>query len=106
MNLKRFRGDTYPIRVRLSKNRAALDVTGYQFALTLHTNPAPAADDPAVQKTGAIEDAPAGLVRFDFDAADVDRVGLYYYDMQLTDAAGKMLTFKAGSITFVQDLTK
>jgi len=106
MNIERFRGDTTPIRVKITKKKVPLDISGFTFLLTVHTNQMPDGNDYAIQVAATIEDGPGGLILFDLQAEEVDRVGLFYYDMQLTDTQGKVLTFKVGTMKFKQDITK
>jgi hypothetical protein len=63
-------------------------------------------EDNCAFKTTAAVDAVAGTLTFPFVAEDVDRVGDFYYDVQLTDGAGKTSTIRKGKIVFVQDITK
>ena len=57
-------------------------------------------------KSIAVIDAAAGTLTFPFSVEDVDRVGDFYYDTQLTDGAGKISTIRKGRMVFTQDITK
>jgi hypothetical protein len=58
------------------------------------------------QLTGTIVDAPAGKVEFAPDANQADQLGSYYYDVQMTDGAGRIRTIITGKYKYVQDITK
>lgn len=100
-NITRTRGDTYPIELTLGA-----DVTGGAFLLTVDPSPRPAnADNNLFQVPGTITDAGGGVVEFDVSTENADSLGRYFYDVQMT-LSGVVYTVAAGSITFVQDITK
>ena len=105
-HIKRYRGDTYPIAIVVSTRAGAVDITGWSLTLSVAPDPAPATAAYTFQAAGTIDSAAAGTAHFDFTAEQVDLVGEYHYDIQITDAAGKKRTIKKGRMTFMQDINK
>ena len=107
MDITRKRGDTYPIQFQVLSNAAPMALSGESFLLTVDPEKAPTSNANNIfQLTGLIIDAPNGLIAFNPSAGDVDYVGKFYYDVQMTDGAGKIRTIVAGAFKLVQDITK
>jgi hypothetical protein len=116
-DIERRRGDTKDISIRLKDSSGnILDVTGYSALLTLNTSKAPDPDASpqegleVFQATG-VPNSPGtdGILRFDmatFGGSPYVPVGTYYYDVQITDAGGEILTPLIGKFKVVQDVTK
>lgn len=105
----RKRGDTYAdeITVKSKKTLQPIDITGYGFLMTLDSRENP--DDETTkeyQLIGTITDAPNGVVEFEPSALNADTVGSFYYDIQMTDGAGKVRTILEGKYVYGQDRTK
>jgi len=106
-DITRKRGDTYADVINISSAGSPLDVTGYTFLLTVDTQKAPSDTSTQVyQLTGTILDAVNGQVEFAPSAVQADQVGGFYYDVQMTDGAGRKRTVLAGKYKYVQDITK
>lgn len=108
-NIERKRGDTYAdeITVKSKKTGQPINITGYTFLLTVASVKAPVDTTTKVfQLTGTIIDAAAGRVGFAPTESQADRLGKFYYDIQMTDAAGRKRTILEGEYKFVQDITK
>ena len=105
-SITRFRGDTHALPVVCSTRTGAVDISGWGFTLSVSSSPEPTEASYVFQCTGSIDDATAGQAHFDFTEEQVNRVGEFYYDIQIIDAASKIRTIKKGTITFVQDITK
>jgi hypothetical protein len=109
MTIERFRGDTVPFVVNLTLKSSGLpaDTTGCTYLMTVDKNKDPIT--PATrqfQLTGVIIGSPLlGVVSFSPSAANVDIVGDYFYDVQQTDASGKVRTCTKAKIKFIQDLS-
>lgn len=107
--LTRKRGDTYADEVAVTDSAGtAIDITGYTFTMTVDPEryPATAANN-LFSLTGVITDAANGLVEFAPSAVQADQTpGRYWYDIQMTDAAGKIRTIVADRYTIQQDITK
>jgi hypothetical protein len=107
--ITRRRGDTYPVQITITDSAGdPVDITGASFVLTVNAVEDP--DTPGTEEfdlTGAIV-APAtdGVVEFTPTAGDVDLVGRFFYDVQMTDVSGHIRTILAGVWDFVQDITK
>ena len=104
----RTRGDTYADIINVKDSSlAVVNITGYSFKLTVDTleNPTDSATQ-VYQLTGSITDAPNGVVQFAPTALQADQRGDLYFDIEMTDGAGKITTIDKGSYTYTQDITK
>ncbi len=115
--IARKRGDTAPDKITVLDPEIAvptpLDVTGFSFQLTVNTEQDPDPVGPPivgvelVTIAGTLIDAPNGVVEFPWSPGDADQVpDDYFYDIQQTDTAGKILTIAKEQYKFQQDLTK
>ena len=104
--VERFRGDTYPILLVVTKDGAAYDVTNCTFVLSISKDSSPASADYLFQSTGTIVDAVNGKVQFPVTDINADNVGNFYFDVQMIDAGGYKRTVSKGPITFTQDVGK
>lgn len=107
----RRRGDTYPLDFLITtgegEDEIPLDITGCTFLLTVDPNKAPTDDSSNIcQIVGTVIDGPNGEVRFEPSDTDFDTIGKYYYDIQMTDVAGKIRTPLLARLTILQDITK
>lgn len=107
--ITRYRGDTYADEFEI-KNKITglpLNITGYTFLLTVNT-----ARDPTntttqqYQIVGVIVSAVEGRVEFTPTTLQADRLGFYYYDVQMVDGAGRKRTVVLDEYDYVQDITK
>lgn len=106
-DITRKRGDTYANVLTVKRNGVAVDITGCTFTLTVDTKPTPPDTSTNVFAiTGVIVDATAGRVGFSPSESQSDRVGTFFYDVQMIDTAGKKRTIKEGKYIFKQDITK
>lgn len=109
LNFTRKRGDTYSFVLSLKDAAgAALDITGASFLLTIDPSPSPeSAVANIAQLTGSIVGAATlGQVRFDPTAPSVATVGVFFYDVQMTDSGSRVRTILVGQWTVEQDITK
>lgn len=108
--ITRKRGDTYADEfiIRSKETRAPIDITGYSFLLTVDPEKAPAsAANNLFQLTGTILDAAAGRVEFAPNAVQADQApGQYWYDVQMTDGAGRKRTIVLDKYKIEQDISK
>lgn len=116
--IARKRGDTAPDKITVLDPEAAtpgtpLDITGFGFKLTINTEQDPDPVGPPIIGTelvsiiGSLIDAPNGVVEFPWSSADADQVpDDYFYDIEQTDVAGKILTIAKEQYKFQQDVTK
>lgn len=109
--IDRRRGDTYPIDILITQDLGAgpvaLDVSGCTFVLTVDTLKEPTDDTTHVcQLSGTITSASGGAVSFYPTADDMDHVGKLFYDVQMTDGAGKKRTVVKDTFSLKQDITK
>lgn len=109
MNIKRSRGDTFPIEIAVTNSAGtAVDVTGFSFVLTVDPENDPTSSAANLfQLTGVITDASAGEVQFVPSPAQADQTPeIYFYDIQMTDGSGRIRTIASGRFEVVQDITK
>lgn len=108
-DLERMRGDTYAdeFTIKNKKTKQAIDITGYSFLMTVDSTKEPVDETTqAYQIAGTIIDGPAGRVEFAPSSTQTDRVGNYYYDVQMVDSAGRKRTIIKAKYKFTQDITK
>ena len=114
--IARKRGDTAPDKITVLDPEAAtpgtpLDVTGFAFKLTVNTeqdpDPTPPIGVELVSITGTLIDPVNGVVEFPWSSGEADQVPEeYFYDIEQTDVAGKILTIAKERYIFQQDVTK
>lgn len=107
--ITRRRGDTYAdeIIVKSKATGLPINITGYTFELTLDPEKAPVdATNNLYSLTGTIIDGPAGRVEFAPTAMQADQVGTFYYDVQMTDGAGRKRTVALDKYIYTQDISK
>lgn len=103
----RYRGDTAPDQFSVP-----YIITGFTFRMTVDTRQDPDDDSTLVYElAGVITDEDnVGVGEFEFspDAtqADQDPAVVLYYDVEQTDAAGKIKTIDKGKIKYKQDISK
>ena len=105
--LTRRRGDTYPFTVQIRLNGRIYDLTDCTLKLTVSAYEEPTTEAPEFTLDGVVASpATAGIASFLPSAANVDLLGDYYYDVQVTDADGFIHTPIKDIVTFTQDITK
>ena len=114
--IARKRGDTAPDKITVLDPEAAtpgtpLDVTGFAFKLTVNTeqdpDPGPPIGTELVSINGTLTDPVNGVVEFPWSAGEADQdPEEYFYDIEQTDVAGKILTIAKERYIFQQDVTK
>lgn len=106
-DIKRKRGDTYANELTVKKGGEPFNITGCTFKLTVTSIAVPPDESTKLfHINGTIIDAANGRVEFAPLAADVDRVGTCYYDIEMVDGAGRKRTIKEGKYIFTQDRGK
>lgn len=104
------RGDTDPIEfTRANADGSAKDITGFSYRFTVDTRPDPP-DTATVVFTiaGVLIDAANGELAFLPTAVQTDQTApkTYYYDVEETSAAGRVLTIAKGEWRLKQDISK
>lgn len=113
-DIKYKRGDTKPLRIRIKSpdTKEYVDLTGCSFVLAIDSLPDPPDTSTNIANiTGTIDPdqvANRGVVTFYPTATDTDHIGTFYYEIQMTDAAGHDITLNSDPLiwTFSQDLVK
>lgn len=108
MQITRRRGDTYPDVLKISSpSGGAADLTGCTIFMTLNRKKDPPDTTTQVyQLMGSITDPLNGTVEFAPNSTQADSVGLFYFDIQMTDMSGIIRTIKTGTYEYKQDITK
>lgn len=108
MNIERRRGDTKPdiFEVSLTRTGEIADIRGFSFLLTLNTLQSPLDDSTQVYQLVGYVEADSGVVQFSPDTIQANQVGIFYYDVQMTDALGRVYTLISGKYIYKQDITK
>lgn len=104
----RYRGDTKRIVKRvIDSNKAPVDIAGWSAVLTINSEQNPAdATNQLEQITGSILGASTDG-RFAFiPGGTAPPVGTSYYDIQITDDLGEVVTMEKGEWIVTQDITK
>ncbi len=106
LEIKRFRGDTYGLTLRLTQNSMPLDLTGKTFKLSAIMPAKKGTSDYAFQVDGTAVGSPAaGIIDFALTDQMAASTGVFDYDVQMTDS-GKKRTILYGQLIFVQDVTQ
>ena len=109
-DIERKRGDTYAdeFTIKSATTGLPINITGYTFTMTVDPSKTPAdATGNLYALTGTILDAPNGRVEFAPTVMQANQTpGVYYYDVQMVDGAGRKRTIVAGKYTYKQDITK
>lgn len=108
-DLSRKRGDTYSDQFEIvsESTNLPISIVGYSFIMTVDPiRFPPDGSTIAFQIIGSITDAENGIVEFAPTLSQADKLGLFYYDIQMTDPSGKKRTVDSGEYKFSQDITK
>ena len=98
VELKRYRGDTYPVNSTLSKN-GNKNTTGITFQMSTQI-----ADGTIYTVDGTITDAVNGIVDFPLTTAAVATAGVGVYDIEGNDGT-YIYTYEKGVFTLLDDVT-
>jgi hypothetical protein len=108
-DITRYRGDTAADEITVQNSAgAAVDITGFTFVMTVSTieNP-PDNTSELYSITGTITAPASGQVEFVPTTLNADqKPSTYYYDIQMTDTAGRIKTIAKGQYIYTQDITK
>lgn len=108
-DIERMRGDTYAdeFTIKSKKTKQPINITGYSFLMTLDSRKDPTDETTKLyQLTGTIVDGPNGRVEFAPSAVQADRVGLFFYDVQMVDGSARKRTVVKAKYKYTQDITK
>lgn len=103
--ITRFRGDTDPFVFNLTKDGSPVNLTGSTFKLSVSTQQSPETPSYTFQIDGVVSSPCPGRVTFTPTLPDVDIVGSFYYDIQMTTGT-IVKTIVTGGLQMVQDITK
>lgn len=105
-DIKRKRGDTYPVKITIKENGKIIHITGFTGKLSVSTKQQPTAADYVFQSVGVIADEQSGKMYFPITETDANNLGDFYYDIEIMDESGYTHTPVEGKISFSQDITK
>lgn len=109
--ITRYRGDTHPDTVLLISRATGrpLNLTGYSaFRLSVDTRADPV-DATTLQYSvdgELVQPATAGTLRFSPTLSNANRVGQFFFDVELVDGAGLTRTAGKGRYVYLQDIGK
>lgn len=106
-NFEMHSGDTKDILVSvLDELDAVVNITGATAVFILSNNPYSAAIVTKSSGSGiVITDGPAGILTVSLDPADTAALaGSFYYEVELTDASGRVSTIVVGQINIRADV--
>jgi hypothetical protein len=105
----RYRGDTAADEITVQTPAgAAVNVSGFTFVMTVNSLENPPDNVTELYAiVGTILVAAAGTVEFVPSGVQADQKPAdYYYDIQMTDGAGRIKTLDKGMYTYTQDISK
>lgn len=108
MEIQRYRGDTAADQFSVF-NKSAGDVAslaGCTFTLTVGSVMNPTDDTTMLYQLTGVVDTEKGTVYFEPSDDQVNRVGVFYYDIQMVDSNGKKRTLVKDVYEFIQDISK
>jgi hypothetical protein len=108
-DITRYRGDTAADEITVVNSAGtAVDITGFTFVMTVSTLENPPDNSSELYNIVGVLTAPAaGQVEFVPTALNADQKPYdYYYDIQMTDGAGRIKTIAKGKYTYTQDISK
>lgn len=104
--IKRYRGDTYDIVIRLLEDGNPLPANDYNWKLVV-TNEEYPTSSAATLFTLTGTGNSQGLINFPITAAQANLVGDYFFEIEGTHkTTEKVKTFVEGKIKFIQDKAK
>ena len=111
MDITRRRGDTYAdsFTITLRSSGDFANLSGCSFLLTLDTRKDPTDNSTNVyQLVGVISDPASGVVTFAPNDTQANKIGYFYYDVQMIDQSGKKRTITpyGAQYVYVEDITK
>lgn len=106
VNLCLQRGDTAPFGFNIQNTDGTpATITGFTYKFTVSTTPVPDGGTPPPEFTlaGSVS---GSTVTISPAVGDVDRVGVFFFDLEETDGAGKIQTVAKGKVEWRQDISK
>jgi hypothetical protein len=107
--LTRKRGDSFAdsFTVIDAATGQPLNITGFTFLMTVDPDKSPTtAANNIFQIPGVVVDGPNGVVEFAPSTVQTDRVGNFYYDIQMTYTSGRKRTLVTDTYRLEQNITK
>lgn len=106
MQINRTRGDTSPDVIFVSDGRDVVDLTGCSALMTLNTVMNPTDTTTQLYQVSGVFNLVRGSISFSPTEAQANLLGLFYYDIQLTESNGTKRTLIKDAYLFTQDITK
>lgn len=108
-DIVRKRGDTYPIQFKLLdiKTGEPYNFSQNTFIMTVDPEKNPStAENNIFSILGVPIDPTEGTIEFYPDVENVDHVGRFWYDIEMTDSEGRVRTLIKAKFQLNQDITK
>jgi len=102
------RGDSRDIQLKfIDKTGSAIDITGSAVWLTIKKNKGDLDADAILQKKVTAHYNPSGgITIISLEPTDTNIAeGVYWYDIQITMASGKVYTVENGKVKIIKDVT-
>lgn len=100
------RGDTHTIHLNIKANDLPLDLTGAIVFFTVKQDLNDPDSAAQIAKTiSDFDDPESGEVNIILDEDDTNRVGEYYYDIQIKQGSTGVVSSKRGKFIIEQDVT-
>lgn len=96
-DIKRYRGDTYPLIVAIKENKVPVDLSKSTVTMTIDVLP-------PVRITGNVTEPLDGKVRFNFDERSVGKAGKFNYNIQVNDG-NYTTTYVKALFVLMKDIT-
>lgn len=106
MQITRYRGDIYADEILISKSGEVIDLTGCTVVMTLNSVRNPVDITTQIYQLTGVINISTGVVSFSPNSVQADRVGLFYYDIQITDSQSNKITVMKDVYVYEQDITK
>lgn len=105
--IKLKRNNDRNLSISVTKDDAAVNITGWSFRLTVKREQNDSDADAIINVLGSIVSAAGGTATIPITAADTatETVGPYYYDILALDGAGKRQSSQTGIFDLVQEIT-
>ena len=106
--IERYRKNTAPDAFQLKVSGAGVNINGYGFLMTISKEKDPTdTGEQLYQLIGTIDSISEGKFSFAPSPVQADQeLGDYFWDIEVTDSAGKTRTLEKGKYKYLQPITQ